>query len=323
MRKTLGLAGLLFCLIAATYAWELQAEGSSRFLTAQNLRNLLTWVGLFGILSLAQSILIISGGIDLSVGSVVGLVATVNLVLMRDHGMAPLPAVALCLTLSGVIGLWHGLLVTKGRLQPFIVTLCGLFLYRGSARLLTGDESRGFGTGYDFLKWLGSGYVGNTVIAMPLAVLLGLALVVGMYMHLTAGGRHLFAVGANEETARFSGLQTHRLKIQAYVMCSFLTGLGGLLIAFKVKSIGPSDFGNSYELYAIAGAVLGGCSLRGGSGNIPSVLIGATLIVLLRNLVNILGIPSQVEYMVIGCAILVGVFLDEMLGRRSRPLVQV
>lgn len=322
MRKALGLSGLLFCLVLATYAWELHAEGSSRFLTAQNLRNLLTWVGLFGILSLAQSILIISGGIDLSVGSVVGLVATVNLVLMRDYGMAPLPAVALCLLVSGGIGLWHGLLVTKGRLQPFIVTLCGLFLYRGSARLLTGDESRGFGTGYDFLKWLGSGYVGDTIIAMPLAVLLGLALVVGVYMHLTAGGRHLFAVGANEETARFSGLQTHRLKIQAYVLCSLLTGLGGLLIAFKVKSIGPSDFGNSYELYAIAGAVLGGCSLRGGSGNIPSVLIGATLIVLLRNLVNILGIPSQVEYMVIGGAILAGVFLDEMLGRRARPLVQ-
>src|SRR5690606_4585910 len=102
---------------------------------------------------------------------------------------------------------------------------------------------------------------------------------------------------------RFSGVRTRRIKVLAYVLCSLLTGVGGLLIAFKVNSLGPTDFGSFYELYAIAGAVLGGCSLRGGLGNVPSVIVGATLIVLLRNLVNILAIPSQVEYIVIGGAI--------------------
>jgi ribose transport system permease protein len=248
----------------------------------------------------------------------VGLVGITCTILLREEGLAPAVAVPASLGLAAGIGLFHGLLIAKVRIQPFIVTLCGLFFYRGITRLITGDGLRGFGTGYDTLKWLGSGYIGNSVWPAPFVILLGLAAGVGAFMHFTAMGRHIFALGANEEAARFSGLRTDRLKIWAYVICSVITGVGGLLIAFKVKSLGPSDFGSFYELYAIAGAVLGGCSLRGGQGSVPGVLLGAALIVLLRNMVNILGIPSQVEYMVIGGAILVGVVFDEFLGRRGR-----
>ena len=113
------------------------------------------------------------------------------------------------------------------------------------------------------------------------------------------------------------GIAVARVKIIAYTLCSLLTGIGGLLIAFNVNSLGPTDFGSFYELYAIAGVVLGGCSLRGGSGNVAAVVIGASLIVVLKNLVNILEIPSQLEYVVIGGAILFGVFVDEMFTRRS------
>jgi ribose transport system permease protein len=310
------LAGLVLVLVAATYFWELSHQGKSNFLTTGNIGNLLTWVGLFGILSLGQAFVIITGGIDLSVGSVVGLIGLMTATLLGDKHWSPLTALPLCLAVSGAIGVFHGVLVTKFRLQPFIVTLCGLFLYRGTARLLSGDASRGLGDASPSLTWFGSGFVGDSFIPAPFVILLVLGILLGAFLHFMRGGRHLFALGANEESARFSGVRVHGLKLLAYVLCGLMTGVAAILLTFKVGSVTPSNFGNFYELYAIAGAVLGGCSLRGGSGSIPGILIGATLIVLLRNLVNILHIPSQVEYIVIGGAILVGVIVDELLGAR-------
>jgi len=141
--------------------------------------------------------------------------------------------------------------------------------------------------------------------------------VLAAYLHFSAQGRHLLALGSNEEAARFSGIRTTRIKITAYVVCSLLSGLGALLFAFKINSLSPANFGNFYELYAIAGAVLGGCSLRGGSGNVLGIVLGAALIMLLANLVNILRIPSELEYVVIGGAILTGILVDELLTRRA------
>jgi ribose transport system permease protein len=320
LRKVLGLIGLLLVLIFFCCFWEWHSRGTIRFLTTQNLRNLLPWIGLFGILSLGQSFVIITGGIDLSVGSVVALVAIVTAVLMRDKGFSPFAAIPLGLAVAVLIGLWQGMLVTKARIQPFVVTLCGLFFYRGTARLITQDTTRGFGLDHPVLTWFGSGFIPNTptsLVSVPFVVLLVMAAVAAAYLHFSAQGRHIFALGANEESARFSGIAVDRVKITAYVVCSLLTGIGGLLIAFNVNSLGPTDFGNFYELYAIAGAVLGGCSLRGGTGNVAGVVIGASLIVVLKNLVNILMIPSQLEYIVIGGAILAGVVADEFFTRRA------
>ena len=321
-KKVLGLLALLVVLIGAVCLWEKYAHDTVRFLTPQNIRNLLPWIGLFGILSLAQSFVIITGGIDLSVGSVVALVAIVTSILMRDHGWPPIAAIPVGLALCACIGAWHGTLVSKARMQPFVVTLCGLFFYRGVARLITVDTTRGFGGPLEFptLKWLGGGFIPNTgmsMVSVPFVTMLLFAVLVGAYLHFTPHGRHLFAIGANEDAAKFSGIAVGRAKITAYTLCSLLTGVGGLLIAFNVNSIGPTDFGSFYELYAIAGVVLGGCSLRGGTGNIAGVVVGASLIVVLKNLVNILEIPSQLEYVVIGGAILLGVFADESLKRRA------
>jgi ribose transport system permease protein len=320
VRKILGLVGLLACLIVSACLYEGYAHETIRFLTTSNIRNILPLIGFFGILSLGQALVIITGGIDLSVGSVVALVGIVTAILLRDVGWHPLVAIPITLCMATVIGAWQGILVTKGRIQPFVVTLCGLFFYRGLARLIAKDITRGFGNDFPTLKWLGSGFIPNvdaSFISVPFVIMIALAIIEGAYLHLTAPGRHIFALGASEESARFSGIPVDRVKITAYTLCGLLSGMGGLLIAFNVNSLGPSDFGSFYELYAIAGVVLGGCSLRGGSGTVPGVVIGASLIVVLKNLVNILQIPSQLEYVVIGGAILVGVFVDEMFTRRS------
>ena len=317
MRKVLGLGALLIALIVLPCAWEYYYNGTVIFLSTGNIRNLLTWIGLFGILSLGQALVIITGGIDLSVGSVVGLVG-ISGAMMLDYGKGASPVIVIpaCLGIALLIGAWHGVLIAWVRLQPFVVTLCGLFFYRGIARLLTGDKSQGFGETYTGLRSLGNGYIGD-LVPIPFVILIVLAICVGAYLHAAPQGRHLFALGANEESARFSGIRTDLLKITAYALCSLLSAVGGLLLAFKINSLGPSDFGSFYELYAIAGAVLGGCSLRGGSGNILGVVLGASLICILRNLVVLHQIPSQMEYIVIGGAILIGVGIDELFSRRG------
>lgn len=334
MRKALGLAALIFalCVVVALCEWLLYGTGS--FLSLDNWRSQLPWIGLYGILSLAQALVIVSGGIDLSVGSLVCLVGIVAARLMdRGEGWSPVLVLPLCLLLAGGIGAGHGLLVTRFRMQPFVVTLCGLFIYRGIARLIAEDKTQGFGNAYEGLRWFGKGtlrdwagaaFPADTLVgkllglmAAPLLVMLLVAAVVTAFLHFSAYGRHLYALGANEEAARFSGIPTGRLKVAAYVACSLLTGLAALLFAFKVNSLGPANFGSFYELYAIAGAVLGGCSLRGGSGNVLGIVLGAALIVLLTNTVNMLRIPSELDYVVIGTAILLGILVDEILTRRG------
>jgi len=323
VRKVLGLTSLLVGLIAVACLWEHVHHGTIKFLTVQNARNLLTLIGLFGILSLGQSFVIISGGIDLSIGSVVALLAILAADLLdKGQGWSPVIVIPAILLLAMVIGAWHGVLVTKARMQPFVVTLCGLFFFRGIARVVSGDETRGFGSAFPKLAWLANGFLPNSdgILPVPFLIFVVLAAIVAAFLHLTPYGRHLFALGANEESARFSGIRTHRLKVLAYVLCSFITGIGALLLGFNINSIGPANFGGFYELYAIAGVVLGGCSLRGGSGNILGVIIGAALIRVLTNLVSILEIPSQLEYVVIGAAILVGVLIDELFTSRKHEV---
>jgi ribose transport system permease protein len=136
-----------------------------------------------------------------------------------------------------------------------------------------------------------------------------------VFLNRTIYGRYLLALGRNEQAARYSGINTDAMTVLAYVICSLLAGFGGMLFIFDVNSAQPSDFGNFYELYAIAAAVLGGCSLRGGEGTIFGVVIGAAVMQVLRNSINMLQIPTQLEFAIIGAVILVGVIVDELVKR--------
>ncbi len=405
MKKILGILGLLLVICFVT------ALNSDSFMKPGNISNLASRTGLYGILGIGVAFVIITGGIDLSVGSIVGLTGTMLPWLLVKKGWSLTSVLGLIALVSVCIGLLHGLLVTRLKLQPFLVTLCGLLIYRGAARYLTDDLNQGFGTGHTELRelttgpmgsmsslltvvgavltmwllarwlrtrtgpfmagglravsrswiatlrglrsragfvaglkrcpaWLQSrallvGLVSSTLVLvvggvtwltgrtllaevpvpMPFWVLVALALVSGLLLNETVFGRHLLATGRNEQAARFSGVRTGLIITVAYVLCAVLAGLGGVLFTLDANGVQPSQLGQFYELYAIAAAVLGGCSLRGGEGSILGIVIGTAVLRLLYNAFNLLGIPYSVEYAVMGTVILLGVLADEVIRR--------
>jgi ribose transport system permease protein len=228
---------------------------------------------------------------------------------------APL-AILGCIALAMGLSLFHGLLITRMNMQPFIVTLCGLLFYRGLARFITNDETKGFGTvaGMDSLRFLANGNLFG--IPTPFILLIIISIVTWVFLHRSVYGRYLFATGRNAEAARYAGINTRRIITLAYIISGALTAISGIIFAFYTNSVSPANHGNSYELYGIAAAVLGGCSLRGGEGSVVGILIGTALLQVLRNLVNLLGIPSSLDFAVMGAVILIGVMADQYFGQR-------
>jgi ribose transport system permease protein len=197
-----------------------------------------------------------------------------------------------------------------------------LLIYRGAARYYTEDATAGFGFGASFptLEWLTAGRTNVLGFPLPHSVvaLFIITAIAWVVLHRSVFGRYLYAVGKNEEAARYSGIRANRVVISAYIICGGLTAFSAILIAMYTRSISPAVHGSFYELYAIAAAVLGGCSLRGGEGSIIGVVLGTVLLQILQNLVNLLGIPSSLNFAVMGTVILIGVLADQYLAQRSR-----
>jgi ribose transport system permease protein len=328
MKKELGLFGFLIvvCLIVVgiQVARQLQTGRSlsqlktPQLLTADNLSNTANIIGLYGVFSIGLGIVIITGGIDLSVGSMLALNGVLLSMAVTQWGW-PWPLAALgVIALPMMLGWVHGALVTRMNLQPFIVTLCGLLIYRGAARFIANDGTKGFASaqGIEVLRALGKGQLLG--VPMPFVIFIAAAIVMWFVLHRSIYGRYLYAVGRNEQAARFSGINTRRVITSAYVIAGLLTGVSGITIALYTNSVSPSIHGNFYELYGIAAAVLGGCSLRGGEGSIIGIVLGTTMLQVLQNVVNLLGIPASLEFAVLGTVVLAVVLADELLQRRAR-----
>ncbi len=330
MKKELGTFILLvvLCIVLAIL--------NPSFLSPANLQNLARLIGIYGIFSIGLGLVIITGGIDLSVGSVFALLGVILSILLVDYhlpatiaahltflptwfgmGFGALIAVGIVLLLTTFLGAINGLLITKVKIQPFIVTLCGLLFYRGLARFIANDETKGFGaaTGFESLQSMATGSVFG--VPTPFVILIIISAIMWVVLHRSVYGRYLFAVGRNEVAARYSGINSDLIIASAYLLAGLLAGVAGVVLAFYTNSISPSSHGNSYELYGIAAAVLGGCSLRGGSGSIIGILIGTALLQVLQNLVNLLGIPSSLNFAVMGVVILLGVIADQLLQQRQ------
>lgn len=436
MRKTLGILCLLLVICLYTGFRE------PKFLGSENIENNVRRTALIGFMSIGAAVVIISGGIDLSIGAVIALTACLFQIFLTpayerlptrypvvdvgrsDHagtflltlkgaahdlkqddqisytsgdgefatenkldvrsatvsggpapqtrvelrGFHPPPAlkagatvgvyeirhmpvalaVGLVLLISLTIGVAHGLLVTKMRLQPFVVTLCGMMVYRGLARYFANDKSLGFTYRLEDVKYLVGGeplsipvpllgwfssdgstlplgvqWVGVPVVAMMLAVAVALGI---LFLNYSVYGRYLMALGRNEQAARYSGIRTDWMVLLAYVICSLLAGFTGILFILEYNTVQPTSSAMAYELTAIAAAVLGGCSLRGGEGAVVGVIVGAAVMQVLNNVILLLKYPPQLEWVIIGMVILVGVVADELVKRvtarrRSRQVV--
>src|SRR5260370_3460318 len=261
LRKDLGLL-ILILVVGAVVALI-----NPRFLSPVNLANTANLIGLFGIFSLGEGLVIITAGIDLSIGSVFALLGVIFVDLLVTYELPWPLAVVIILVAGTLVGLINGFLITRMRLQPFVVTLCGLLLYRGIPRYYTnhGTAALAFGQSFPTLQWLTTGrtfgvphtFIAFVIIAFAMAVLL----------HRSEFGRYLFAVGRNEEAARYSGIQTGRVVAAAYVICGALAGLSSIFLTMYTRSISPASHGNFYELYGVAAAGLGGGSLPGRAGS--------------------------------------------------------
>ena len=310
MKKVLGVLGVLVAVCLFT------SVANPRFLLPFNIENILQRTAMLGIFAIASSFVIMAGGIDLSIGSLVGLAGCLLALLLSRGWSLPL-VLLLLLALVLAVGLIHGLLITQLKLQPFVVTLCGLLIYRGAARWVTGDRELGLAESFRGLvtERMPIPGVENFGIPVPFLILMGLGIVAAIFLNRTIWGRYLLAVGRNEQASRYSGINTSAVTIMAYVLCSVLTGFGAVLYAMYQPSIQPAGHGEFLELYAIAAAVLGGCSLRGGEGSIFGVILGAALIPVLYNASNVLKMPNQLEFAIIGVVIIIGVIVDEAVKR--------
>ena len=316
MKKELGIFVLLIvlCIVVSII--------NPNFLLAINLQNLARQIGAFGIFSIGLGLVIITGGIELSVGSMMALLGVLLSMMLTEWGFGVPLAIIAVIGIAMVLTLGHGLLITRLNMQPFIVTLCGLLFYRGLARFITNDETKGFGTvaGLDFLRFLANRNLGG--VPMPFVLLIIISAIAWVVLHRSVYGRYLFATGRNPEAARYAGINTNQIVTFTYVIAGALTAISGIIFAFYTNSVSPANHGNAYELYGIAAAVLGGCSLRGGEGSVVGIVIGTALLQVLRNLVNLLGIPSSLDFAVMGAVILIGVMADQIFTeRRNRRQV--
>jgi ribose transport system permease protein len=201
-----------------------------------------------------------------------------------------------------------------------VVTLCGLLAYRGLARVLSQDRTGSLGDQFTTVKFFTSGSLLG--LPMPAWIALAVGAAAHVFLRYTIWGRYIYAIGNNEEASLYSGINVRRTKIITYVICSVLGAISGTLEASYIGSVTPSSTGTFYELYAIAAAVLGGCSLRGGQGMVLGILLGAVTIQLIGNVTRLLGVPSQFEYVILGTVILVGALVDASLERYGNRRLQ-
>lgn len=282
------------------------------FLLANNLRNVANQIVVIAIIAVGMTLVIITAGIDLSVGSLIALSAVVAAWLIREMGGTDASTAILffasiaAILMSGLVGFLSGVTITKFKVPPFIATLAVMLVASGFAYIISHGESI-----YeipDSYVWLGRG---ADLLSIPNAVILMIIIYVlaHILMTRTTIGRYIYAVGGNPEAARLSGIQVDRILLFVYTLCGLLAGLGGVIQASQLKSGAPT-YGLLYELYVIAAVVVGGTSLQGGAGKISGTLIGAFIIAVIQNGMNLTGVESYTQKVVLGFVILLAVLLD-------------
>ncbi|RKP57908.1 ABC transporter permease [Pararobbsia silviterrae] len=298
----------VFCMFILVFVGL--AFASEFFFTTRNLFNVGRQISVTGIIALGESLVIISAGIDLSVGSVVGLAAVLSAIAANVTG-SPLLGIVAALGTGAIAGALNGLFITLVRINPFITTLGMLSICRGAALLITSGSPQPFD---NWAAWFGAGHIGKVPVQFVLLLLL--SVVFWIFATRTRWGRNIYAVGDNARAAHLAGIDVRATRMIVYTIAGTLAGLGGLLLTGMLANANP-NFGTGYELDVIAAAILGGTALTGGRGSVPGVLVGAGLMGLLRNAFVLLGVSGYWQTITIGLVVLVAVGADSWKKSRN------
>jgi ribose transport system permease protein len=313
--------GALLTALAGEHPDRVTGRPVNNFLNSHTLVQTATDASFFAIMAVGATVVIVSAGIDLSVGSVYALAGvTMALVLRARPDGAGLSAVllglGLCLGVGLLCGALNGLMVVGLGVHPFVITLGTMWIFRGLAFVTSKAESILVPPALTRVAKASLG-LGEALYPVPMLTMLAVTVAGSVYLTRTVMGRHVFAIGGNAEAARFAGLSLGRIRLGVYVVSGLTAGLAAFLGASFYGSASCGD-ATGYELYVIASAVVGGASLTGGRGSAASALLGALLIVLIRQSIRTLRFDQNYEWIVVGCAIIVAVVLDQAGARLAR-----
>ena len=280
---------------------------SPPFRTSNNILSVAKNFSTYAIAGIGVTLVIITGGIDLSIGSIFGLTGVIATMAYAKFGIPTVPAILIGLIVGGILGLVNGIFVVKANLPPFIATLGMLSIARSIAYIITkGYPVVGLTNG---ILFLGQGEI--LKIPAPIWMMVFIAIIFSIFLNKTITGRRIYALGGNEEATKISGINTDRLKLLVYSVGGVLYAFSGIITASKL-GVGQPTAGNGYELDAIAAVVIGGASLTGGAGTIAGTVIGAAIMGILRNALVLLSIRSHWQQFVIGWVIIIAVILDQL-----------
>ena len=306
--KSLGLLWvvLLLCLVA-TYL-------NPNFLNVGNLLNVARQIALFGIVSVGMTFVILTKGIDLSVGSIVGVVAVSSAIMLASGIPIPLVIIA-ALLLGALFGAFNGLGIALFKMPPFIMTLGTLVMGRGIAMTIANGEPQSLKDAAESFSYLGAGFLLG--LPVPVWIFIVIAVIASIVLRLTSFGRAIYAVGSNAEAARLAGIAVQRVVFSVYVISGVLSALTALIFVSRL-TVGEPTAGVNLELEAISIVVIGGTSLFGGEGGVGGTVIGAAIIALMANILNLLGISPFTQQIVKGAIILAAVGFEVIRHRKGR-----
>ncbi len=304
---------IAFVILCAYFWWQ----NPGVFVKPANLAIIMRFIATFGILGIGEILVIITGGIDLSVGSMTALTGVIVawLILKGAFGIASfgvIPAILIVLILSAAVGLWHGFFIAKIGVPPFIITLGTWLMARGTGAYLTRGYPVVFSSGHPFLV-LGQGKFHS--IPIMFIVLVVVALITALILNLTTLGRHIYAVGGNIEAARVSGVNVNGVRFFCYASSGVMAGITGILLASRLGQ-GTPVVGSGYELWAIAATVIGGTSLFGGEGTVFGAILGAAIMGVMQNGMVLMNVSSYVQDIILGLVLVFAVVYDTLRRRR-------
>lgn len=281
---------------------------SPRFLTKSNLFNVFRQTSINAIIAAGMTFVILTSGIDLSVGSILGFSGAIAAKMLANGNNIYL-SLFMALLIGAVAGMLNGIIITKGKVQPFIATLAIMIFLRGATLVFTNGRPIAVPSAEvsSVFRWIGAGQLGG--IPVPIIIMAFVFLICYYILNHTRFGRHIYAVGGNEEASLLSGVNTDRVKILAYTISGILAAVAGIIVTSRLSSAQPTA-GDGYELDAIAAVVLGGTSLVGGQGTIIGTIIGALVIGILNNALNLMDVQSYYQSIAKAIVILIAVLLD-------------